>query len=177
MRLKGVHIVALLTVLLLAASACGPRKIPRDDMESILSDMLLQDQQIKINREIKRQADTSLVYEGIFQAYGYNTDDFLHSLSYYLEDPVRMEKIMGSVADRLEKEAKEVGKELDYLAWQEKMLRIYGMKPDTSAPKPPVRPVDTLKIRFSDDSVWVEKPVDSLALVPKDSLLFVRDSL
>ena len=49
----------------------------------------------------------------------------------------------------------------NFKAWQDKMLRIYGMHPDTSAmPKLPPRAVDSLKISFSGDS-----------------LLFLRDSL
>ena len=135
MRGRGAHIV-LFCLLALLASACGPRRIPRERMESILADMLVQDQQIRLNRELKHQADTSLVYEGIFQAYGYDTDDFLYSLSYYLEDPSRMEKIMGSVAESLEKEAKEVGKEVDFRQWQERMLRIFPGRPAPWTPLP-----------------------------------------
>ena len=86
---KWLHIVL---VLMLAVS-CGPRKIPRDDMEKIMADILLQDQQIKQDHKLRKEADTTLVYEGIFEAYDYDTDDFLYSLEYYLEDPARMEKL------------------------------------------------------------------------------------
>lgn len=174
MRFRGLHIVALLLVLL---SSCGPRKIPRGDMEAIMRDILLQDQLIKDDKDLKPQADTSLVYEGIFRSYGYDTDDFIRSLAYYLEDPSKMEKIMGNVASGLEKQAKALGKELDLRRWKENLMRIYAMVPDTSLPHVPPRPVDTLKIRFSDDSVWMDVPVDSLRLIPRDSLLFLRDSL
>ena len=36
----------MVLAVLLAASACGPRVIPRGDMEKIMADMLIQDQQI-----------------------------------------------------------------------------------------------------------------------------------
>ena len=71
-----------IVLVLVMAAACGPHRIPRDDMEDILYRMLVQDQQIKQNPQLRRQADTMLVYEGIFQAYGFNTDDFLYSLEY-----------------------------------------------------------------------------------------------
>lgn len=173
MRLRGVHIV----LLLLCLSSCGPKRIPRGDMEKIMARMLIQDQQIKLSRELKRSADTTLVYEGIFQAYGYDTDDFLKSLSYYLGDPSKMEKIMGNVASVLEKEAKEVQEAIDFQRWKDDLLRIYGMTPDTAWPRPRPRAADSLPLRFSGDSIRLERPEDSLKRIPRDSLLFLRDSL
>ena len=152
-------------LLLLLVSACGPKKIPRDDMESILRDLLIQDQQIKQDRDLRKQADTSLVYEGIFHSYGYDTDDFIHSLAEYLEDPARMEKIMGEVADDLEKQTKQIGRKIRDKEWREGYMRIYSMKPDTSkGPKPRIRPADTLRIRFNGDSVWMYYPPDTLVI-------------
>ena len=149
MRCRWFHIALLL---LLALSCRGPRLIEREEMEEIMYQMFLQDQQIKQDNQLQRQADTSLVYEGIFRSMGYNTDDYRFSLDYYLEEPARMEKVM---------------------------LAIYNHRPDTSLrPKPPVRPVDTLHVRFDGDSAYLHKPVDSLQLVPQDSLLYVqKDSL
>ena len=148
---KWLHIVLLLVV----AVSCGPRRIPRDDMERIMADILIQDQQIKNDRSLRKQADTSLVYEGIFEAYGYNTDDYLYSVEYYLQDPARMEKIMGAVAENLEKEIKLTGEEVDLENWRRRFLDIYRMKVDTNRlPRPRTRPVDTLHVRFDADSVW-----------------------
>lgn len=148
---KWLHIVLLLVV----AVSCGPRRIPRDDMERIMADILIQDQQIKNDRSLRKQADTSLVYEGIFEAYGYNTDDYLYSVEYYLQDPARMEKIMGAVAENLEKEIKLTGDEVELENWRRRFLNIYRMKVDTTRlPRPRTRPVDTLHVRFDADSVW-----------------------
>lgn len=147
---KLLHIV----LLVLLVAACGPRKIPRDDMERIMADMLIQDQQIKQDRKLQKQADTSLVYEGIFEQYGYDTDDFIYSVEYYLEDPSRMEKIMGNVAARMEKEAKQAGVEAEQEEWQKKFMKIYQMKVDVNRrPQPPVSAVDTLPVRMQQDSV------------------------
>ena len=172
MQMRRILHIALL--LLLALACQGPRTIPRDDMEEILYQMLLQDQYIKLERRIQRQADTSLVYEGIFREYGYNTDDFLHSLSVYLEDPSKMEKMMGAVGERLEAETQLVRGEVDLRNWRSKMMQIYRLRMDTTHfPKQRARAVDTLRVRFSDDSVWLYTPVDSLKLIPRDSLLFL----
>lgn len=143
-----------IALLVLLVAACGPRKIPRDDMERIMADMLIQDQQIKQDRKLQKQADTSLVYEGIFEQYGYDTDDFIYSVEYYLEDPSRMEKIMGNVATRMEKEAKQAGVEAEQEEWQKKFMKIYQMKVDVNRrPQPPVSAVDTLPVRMQQDSV------------------------
>ena len=170
---------ALYTLLfLLLAVSCGPRRISRDNMEEIMYQMLVQDQQIKSDYHLKAQADTCLVYEAIFEEYGYDTDDFLYSLEYYLAEPAKFEKIMERVGDRLEKEAAVVRAEVRQMQWRGMLMRIYKNRPDTSLrPWPRVRPVDSLPLRFGGDSLRVVTPWDSLLHVPQDSLLFVRDSL
>ena len=171
------HIV-IAVLALLALSACGPRRIPKGDMEDIFYLMFIQDQKIKQDRNLKSIADTSLVYEGILESKGYDTDDYLYSLHEYLAEPEKMEKIMGNVAERLEKELKVVRKEVDLEKWRDKMLSIYLKQIDTTKyPKLRVRPVDTLKVRFDGDSAYVHKVVDSLKLIPRDSLIFLRDTL
>ena len=165
-------------LLLLLAASCGPRRIGRENMEDIMYQMLVQDRQIKYDNKLKAQADTCLVYEAIFEEYGYDTDDFLYSLEYYLAEPAKFEKIMERVGDRLDIEVSEVRAAVRQMQWREKLLRIYNMQPDTSRrPQPRVRPVDTLPLRFGGDSLRVVTPWDSLLHVPQDSLLFVRDSL
>ena len=54
-----------IVLVLVMAAACGPHRIPRDDMEDILYRMLVQDQQIRQDPQLRKQADTMLVYEGI----------------------------------------------------------------------------------------------------------------
>ena len=172
------HIVILVLAALLALSCRGPKKIPREDMEEIFYLMFMQDQRIKLDRNIRNLADTSQVYSGILSSYGYNTDDYLFSLRYYLEEPEKMEDVMKGVTERIEKELKVVNKELEIERWRAKMMAIYGKKIDTAKrPQPPVRPVDTLKIRFDGDSAYMHSVIDSLKLIPRDSLIFLRDTL
>ena len=146
-------------------------------MEQAMYLILLQDQQIKLGSYLKQQADTSLVYEGIFQSLGYTTDDFLYSMEYYLEEPVRFEKVMESVANRLEKEEAQAQIQMDLSNWRDGMLRIYWLTPDTlSMPQPGPRAIDSLLLRFQGDSLYLVRE-DTFPYYPKDTLLFLRDSL
>ncbi len=149
---------ALLSALCLLALAVscdrGPERIPRGEMEEIMQKILMQDQYIKQHLEVRRQADTMLVYEGIFEQYGYDTDDFLTSLEYYLEDPARMEKVMEKVEKRLKDQLKVVLKELEQENWRKSFLRLYSLNPNIhSQPQPRKSAVDTLYLQFNKDSL------------------------
>lgn len=146
------HILCVVAVL--SVSCRGPQRIPRADMETIMYQLLLQDQYIKRHPEMRKTADTTLVYAGIFQQFGYDTDDFLYSLSYYLKDPARMEKVMGKVAGRLEADAKQAGIQLKEENWRADFMRIWKLPPDTIHLPRPVSPLDTLHVQFSKDSLF-----------------------
>ena len=91
----------------MAVAACrGPRVIPRDTLTDIYFDMFMVDQQIRENGSSSAMLDTLLVYEPVFEKYGYDTDDYLHSVRFYLKDPERFAKVFEDVSKRLEAEAK-----------------------------------------------------------------------
>ena len=122
---KSLHILLLALLVGLGFTSCKPKLIERDDMVKIMHDVILQDQYLKLQVRHDRRWDTLLVYEGIFQKYGYTTDNFVSSLPYYFEDPARMEKVMGEVVKLFEKESAVLEKELRQEEWRKKMLRIY----------------------------------------------------
>ena len=94
MRLKGIHIVALGLVLALLGGCRGPKLISKSEMKDIYMEMFMLDQRLKDDRALKRHADTMLVYEGLLEAYGYTTDDYLYSVAHYLKDPERYAKLL-----------------------------------------------------------------------------------
>ena len=147
---KALHI--LLLVLVVAVSCRGPRVIPRSKLADIYYDLFLREQQVRDDPELHRQADTMLVYNPVFERYGYDTDDYLHSIRYYLKDPERFAKMMQSVAERLENDTKSMDKVIDHQNW---VNRYMGMK------RPPL---DSLLGPFCDDSLYV-----GLARVTRDS--------
>ena len=148
------RILPIVCLLVLVVSCHkGPQRIPRGDMEEIMQQILLQDQYLKQHQELRKQADSSLVYEGVFESFGYDTDDFLYSLEYYLEDATRMEKIMEKVESRLMEKAKEAEKEVKEENWRNGFLRIWGLRPDSTHLPQPSSTLDTLYLQFNKDSL------------------------
>lgn len=98
------HIIALCAVLsFLAGCSCGgPKVIPRGKMAEIYADMLVADQWVLDNPGTRSKADTSLVYEPIFNSYGYTTEDYRASVGYYMKDPERYSRILRSTTEILE---------------------------------------------------------------------------
>ena len=148
---KFCHIALLLLVV--AVAACrGPRVIPRAKLVDIYCDMFMADQQVRADDTPQRAMDTLLVYEAVFQKYGYDTDDYMHSLRHYLKDPERFAKVFEEVASRLEGQAKSLDPIIEHQDW---VAQRMGAK----------RPrIDSILAVFSKDSVYV-----GLARVVRDS--------
>ena len=145
------HIVLLLAVV--AVAACkGPRVIPRAKMVDIYCDMFMADQQVRDDGLPSKAMDSLLVYEAVFRKYGYDTDDYMHSLRYYFKDPERFAKVFEEVAARLEGQAKSLDSIIQHQDWVAQQM---GAK----------RPqIDSILAVFSQDSVYV-----GLARVARDS--------
>lgn len=107
MMKKAKYIVVALAALLLLASCASKSEhkiISKKDFAKIYAEMFICDQWINVNHRYTKIADTTLVYEPIFEKYGYTTDDYLASVDYYLYDPTRFNKIIIKAVDILEKQ-------------------------------------------------------------------------
>ena len=146
---RFLHIV----LVLLAAVACqGPRVIPKDTLTDIYTDMFLADQMVRDDNVPRVRMDTLLLYEAVFQKYGYDTDDYLYSVQHYLKDPERFGKVFENVAKRLQGEVDALEKIIDHQNWVANMM---GAK----------RPqLDSILAPFSKESVYV-----GLARVARDT--------
>ena len=147
---KYLHIVLLLA---LALSCRGPRVIPRDKMEDIYVEMFMADQRVLHTNGLRSRADTMLVYEAVFNKYGYDTDDYLYTVETNLRDPERFAKLLQTVVERLDAEAAALDKEIERLDWNAKFM---GMKRPT---------LDSLLAPFSTDSLYRGR-----VLVERDTL-------
>lgn len=162
------------TTLLLAVSCQGPRRIPRDELIEIYADMYMADQFIREDYELRREADTLLVYEGVLQKYGYDTDDYLYTVDVYLRDPERFAKLLSKTSDLLTARSLLVEKEIRKEEWRNRYLNMQGKK------------LETILQPFSKDGIflgWGRVERDTLSdawfrivpLVP-DSIFYYRDS-
>ena len=75
----------------------GPKVIPARKMEKIYEEMFTADKWLHYNTELRGVADTSLVYDPIFRKYGYTYEDYCHTVSVYMDDPGKFEKLVEKV--------------------------------------------------------------------------------
>ena len=170
---RFLHIVL---VLLVAVACRGPRVIPKDTLTDIYTDMFLADQMVRDADIPRAQMDTMLLYEAVFEKYGYDTEDYLYSLRFYLKDPERFGKVFENVAKRLEGEVEALKKIVE-------LRNRIASKRDADYPL-----VDSLLAPFSKESVFVglarvERDTSRypawfrLAAVHEDTLMVSVDSL
>jgi len=89
--------ISLLLLALVALSSCneGPKVIPESKLSRIYADLYMADYWLEIHEaELGSMQDTSLVYEPIFEKYGYTSDDFRASITHYLTDTDRYARIL-----------------------------------------------------------------------------------
>lgn len=96
-------------VLVLIAS-CGPKVklIPKDKLALIHMDMLMADQWLKIAGN-RQKVDTFQLYAPIFTKYGYDTEDYRHTVEYYLDSPEEFSKIFDKTTELLRARFDSVG--------------------------------------------------------------------
>lgn len=166
----------------------GEKVIPKDDLSEIYAEMFLMDQWIFSHPEARRSADTSFVYEPIFEKYGYTSDDFRTSMDYYLKDPDKFARILKETSLILEDRLKELRQEKDMLTSLDRIAEnklLYAVEYDfgrDSGYQYDIR--DSIEF-YTDTSGCVLKvrqlvPLDTLfdgpALIPAVDSLAVSDS-
>ena len=132
------HLPAYLLVTLALFSSCGRgRRISEAKFAEIYADMFLADQWISSNR-LGRIADTSLVYEPIFEMYGFTTEDYRNSLMYYMDDATAFADVLEEARSILKDKVDHLTKVREYQVLRDSvravMARTYepiSLPPDT----------------------------------------------
>lgn len=110
------HISVLCAVFVFISSCNKSGKvIPRATMAKIYAEMFVSDQWINSDYKARRMADTTLVYGGIFDKYGYTVRDYRRSMEYYMDDPDRYARILKQSAIIIEGRIKDLKEEKDRL--------------------------------------------------------------
>lgn len=110
--MKKLLLYIIATLLLLPSCSRETRLIPRSKMAHIYADMYMTDQWIIEHRgKLNRLVDTTFVYAPILENYGYEREDYMHSLEVYLNDPDRYSRILRQTEDILKKRLVKLKKE------------------------------------------------------------------
>lgn len=134
-------LLPILFALLLAVSCSqsAGRVIPEGTFVKIYADMVLADRWLYMNPESMAKADTSMVYEAVFNRYGYTTQDYLESVQYYINKPDKFSFLVTKAKDRLKNKSKE------YSDLQKKA------EEKEAAEKKLAEQADSLKLKKQDD--------------------------
>ena len=157
--------------------------------------MLMADQWIIENSRTRTQADTSLVYEPIFQRYGYDTEDYRASVAHYMKDPERYSRILRETAEILDARILEL-KELKRIEDRRKSIvpykidrfRLYYVRSveglwehgdSVSVEVDSLVPVLEMHLHETSDTLYegLEMIIKTDSLSVKDTLLQVKDSI
>lgn len=98
----------LLVLCLISSCKRGNRVIPKDKFAEIYAEMFVLDQWLDDNREVRRRADTTLVYAPVLDKYGYSYNDYLLSVEEYMRDPMRYSRILRSTSEILNRRLEEL---------------------------------------------------------------------
>ena len=164
-------------------------------MAEIYAEMLMADQWIIENSRTRTQADTSLVYEPIFQSYGYDTEDYRASVAYYMKDPERYSRILRTTAEILDAKIVEL-KELKRIEDRRKAVvpykidrfRLYYVRSveglweygdSVSVELDSLVPVLEMHMHETSDTLYegLNMIVRTDSLAVKDSILQVKDTI
>lgn len=157
MRKAAIHILLLAAVLLSSCSGKDGKVIPRHKLAHIYAEMFVADQRIQSDRKYRTMADTSLVYEPIFEKYGYTADDYRASMAYYIKDADRYARILRESSSILESELRQLKSEKKIMeSIEEAMDAVEAFEPEriffmTGVGSPRASEVDSL-VFFIDSS-------------------------
>ena len=93
-------------------------------MAKIYAEMLVMDQWAVSDSRLRQKADTSLIYEPIFEKYGYDGEDYRASVEYYMNDPERFSRILRESSDILDARIEELKNLKQELMKQENINRL-----------------------------------------------------
>ncbi len=167
MRKVFLHISAVSAAVLMCL-ACSEDKasvIPRGKMARIYAEMLVMDQWALSEGHLRSAADTSLIYEPIFQKYGYDTEDYRKSVEHYMKDPERFSRILRTSAEILDERIVELKELKKAFARQEEIARFVtdfniGEFYPYLSDEPYVHYYDSLSVVADSGSVYRIVPIE-----------------
>jgi len=112
-------------VILVLLSACNkPKVIPADKLSKIYAEMFLTDQWTRGDKKLSKRADTTMVYEAIFNEYGYTSEDYNHTVEVLMDDPESYAKIFKDARMMLQTRLDEINYEQKMKARADSIKRV-----------------------------------------------------
>lgn len=104
--MKKVGLIVLGFAMLSGIVGCGSRAtvIPANRLSDIYADMFLADQWVNRHSSVRPRVDTMLLYDAVFEKYGYSREDYYKSLDHYIDRPEEFQKITAAAAEKLRRE-------------------------------------------------------------------------
>ena len=166
--MKALRYISALFAVVLFLSSCtgdGGKVIPRSKLAEIYAEMLITDQWISDTPGVRRTADTSLVYEPIFQKYGYTTADYRTSVDRYMDDPERFSRILRTTVQILDEKIVQLNLDRE----EQERLKALKARLERMKVKSNFKPEEFFPYLFDEPYVHY---YDSLSVEP-DSVLMV----
>ena len=166
--MKALRYISALFAVVLFLSSCSEEEgkvIPRSKLAEIYAEMLITDQWISDTPGLRRTADTSLVYEPIFQKYGYTTADYRTSVDRYMDDPERFSRILRTTVQILDEKIVQLNLDRE----EQERLKALKARLERMKVKSNFKPEEFFPYLFDEPYVHY---YDSLSVEP-DSVLMV----
>ena len=108
MRYRLFLIIASVLAFSVLSCSRGPRVIPLRTLSKIYEEMFMSDKWLSRDNKARSISDTSLVYDPIFKKYGYTYEDYVHSISEYMDDPGKFDKMVEKMSSSFERRKKKL---------------------------------------------------------------------
>lgn len=123
-RIFGYLLAVILLPGIFLCCSGSAKVIPLSKLKKIYSEMLLADQWISKDWRQTRIADTSLVYSQILEKYGYDKEDYVKSVSHYMEDPDRFSRLFDEINKDFAGRIKEIDEEIKVNNCRDSLKRV-----------------------------------------------------
>ncbi len=106
------HFIRIIILAVFAATSCTKGIISSDDLPEVLADLYMTDRFVLNSPQAMLKADSSMVYEPVLNKYGYTTDEFIHTMDYYLPRPNKLKSFFLKAKEILAKREMEVSQRI-----------------------------------------------------------------
>ena len=110
---RTILITLTLAISVLMCISCSKERIPQKEMSKIIAEIYKADRYININYQLVLKADTVMIYEAVFNKYGYTHIDYINTINHYIGRPNKLKEIFVNAKLILEEQNRVVEEKLE----------------------------------------------------------------